>query len=98
MSPSSLVSETDDLKAEDKHIFVLSEAGKPIYTLNGDEEMLVSLFGVMQVYRITELVSLDVICYQKIKFKMTFLGRFVRLYVLFCFLLVVNNFFHRFLR
>ena len=36
-------------KGKDKHLFVLSEAGKPIYTLHGDEDMLVSLFGVMQV-------------------------------------------------
>ena len=26
----------------DKHIFVLSEAGKPIYSLHGEEEMMVS--------------------------------------------------------
>ena len=32
----------------DKHIFVLSEAGKPIYSLHGEEEMMVSLAGLMQ--------------------------------------------------
>jgi len=31
-----------------KHIFVLSEAGKPIYSLHGEEEHLVSLGGIMQ--------------------------------------------------
>ena len=48
ISPCSQASD-DDWKEMDKHIFVLSEAGKPIYTLHGDEEVLVSLFGVMQV-------------------------------------------------
>lgn len=32
----------------DKHIFILSTAGKPIYSLYGDEDKLASLFGVMQ--------------------------------------------------
>lgn len=31
-----------------KHIFVLSDAGKPIYSLHGDEEKLASLCGVIQ--------------------------------------------------
>ncbi|KAL5283498.1 MON1A family protein [Megaselia abdita] len=31
-----------------KHIFILSEAGKPIYTFHGSEDKLASLFGVMQ--------------------------------------------------
>lgn len=31
-----------------KHIFVLSEAGKPIYSLEGEESHLVSLGGIMQ--------------------------------------------------
>ena len=31
-----------------KHLFVLSEAGKPIYSLHGEEEMLVSICGLMQ--------------------------------------------------
>ena len=31
-----------------KHIFVISEAGKPIYSLHGEEEYLVSLGGIMQ--------------------------------------------------
>lgn len=33
---------------KDKHIFVLSEAGKPIYSLHGEEDHLVSLGGIMQ--------------------------------------------------
>nr|CAG4647791.1 EOG090X03TW [Moina brachiata] len=35
-------------KGQRKHFFVLSEAGKPIYTRHGNEEQLVTLFGVMQ--------------------------------------------------
>ena len=34
--------------SKEKHIFVLSEAGKPIYSLHGEEEMMVSLGGLMQ--------------------------------------------------
>nr|CAG4651716.1 EOG090X03TW [Triops cancriformis] len=34
--------------ANDRHVFVLSEAGKPIYTRHGVEDRLVTLFGVMQ--------------------------------------------------
>ena len=33
---------------KEKHVFVLSEAGKPIYSLHGEEEMSVSLAGLMQ--------------------------------------------------
>ena len=36
------------MSSRDKHIFVLSEAGKPIYSLHGEEEMMVSLGGLMQ--------------------------------------------------
>lgn len=32
----------------DKHVFILSTAGKPIYSLYGDEHKLASIFGVMQ--------------------------------------------------
>jgi len=35
-------------KDNPKHIFVLSEAGKPIYSLHGEESHLVSLGGIMQ--------------------------------------------------
>ncbi|EDW29029.1 GL18636 [Drosophila persimilis] len=31
-----------------KHIFILSEAGKPIFSLHGNEDKLVTLFGVIQ--------------------------------------------------
>jgi len=41
-------SEVFDWKVEEKHIFVVSEAGKPIYSLNGSDEALVSLGGIMQ--------------------------------------------------
>lgn len=30
------------------HVFILSTAGKPIYTLNGDEDKLNTLFGLLQ--------------------------------------------------
>lgn len=33
---------------EREHIFVLSSAGKPIYSLHGNEDKLATLFGVMQ--------------------------------------------------
>ncbi|XP_035204866.1 vacuolar fusion protein MON1 homolog A-like [Stegodyphus dumicola] len=35
-------------KQQDNHIFVLSEAGKPIYSRHGNEDHLVTLMGVMQ--------------------------------------------------
>lgn len=35
-------------KSQKKHIFVLSEAGKPIYSRHGNEDHLVTLMGVMQ--------------------------------------------------
>ncbi|XP_062547011.1 vacuolar fusion protein MON1 homolog A [Armigeres subalbatus] len=31
-----------------KHVFILSSAGKPIYTMHGNEDKLATLFGVMQ--------------------------------------------------
>uniref|UniRef100_A0A1A9WMB6 Vacuolar fusion protein MON1 homolog n=1 Tax=Glossina brevipalpis TaxID=37001 RepID=A0A1A9WMB6_9MUSC len=33
---------------QNKHIFILSEAGKPIFSLYGNEENLASIFGVIQ--------------------------------------------------
>ena len=35
------------LSSKEKHIFVLSESGKPIYSLHGEEGMLVTLVGPM---------------------------------------------------
>ncbi|XP_039276039.1 protein SAND-like [Nilaparvata lugens] len=35
-------------KEKKKHIFILSSAGKPIYSRHGSEDRLVTLFGVMQ--------------------------------------------------
>ncbi|RZF41539.1 hypothetical protein LSTR_LSTR000253 [Laodelphax striatellus] len=35
-------------KEKRKHIFILSSAGKPIYSRHGSEDKLVTLFGVMQ--------------------------------------------------
>eukprot|EP00730_Choanoeca_flexa_P019067 TRINITY_DN9298_c0_g1_i2.p1 TRINITY_DN9298_c0_g1~~TRINITY_DN9298_c0_g1_i2.p1 ORF type:complete len:504 (+),score=118.96 TRINITY_DN9298_c0_g1_i2:91-1602(+) len=41
--------ESRDVWADhDKHVFILSNAGKPIYTRHGNEEKLVTLMGVMQ--------------------------------------------------
>ncbi|XP_055371457.1 vacuolar fusion protein MON1 homolog A [Condylostylus longicornis] len=31
-----------------KHVFILSDAGKPIYSLHGSEDKLASIFGIMQ--------------------------------------------------
>lgn len=31
-----------------KHVFILSSAGKPIYSLHGNEDKLATIFGVMQ--------------------------------------------------
>ncbi|XP_022222411.1 LOW QUALITY PROTEIN: vacuolar fusion protein MON1 homolog A [Drosophila obscura] len=35
-------------RGQNKHIFILSEAGKPIFSLHGNEDKLVTLFGVIQ--------------------------------------------------
>uniref|UniRef100_A0A0A1WVC6 Vacuolar fusion protein MON1 homolog n=1 Tax=Zeugodacus cucurbitae TaxID=28588 RepID=A0A0A1WVC6_ZEUCU len=35
-------------REQKKHIFILSEAGKPIYSLHGNEDKLATLFGVIQ--------------------------------------------------
>ena len=37
----------NQLSNKEKHIFVLSESGKPIYSLHGEEGMLVTLVGPM---------------------------------------------------
>jgi len=38
-----------------KHIFVLSAAGKPIFTRHGDEQDIVTTFGLLQaVYSIAQ--------------------------------------------
>jgi len=42
------LTESPEWKDRRKHIFILSEAGKPIYSLNGDEDELASLMAVMQ--------------------------------------------------
>ncbi|GFR72861.1 vacuolar fusion protein MON1 homolog A-like [Elysia marginata] len=51
LTPSS--SETDyvnslEWKQQKKHIFILSESGKPIYSRHGSEDKLVTIMGVMQ--------------------------------------------------
>ena len=38
-----------DWQTKAKHIFILSDAGKPIYSHHGDEDELSSLMAVMQV-------------------------------------------------
>lgn len=35
-------------RGQKKHIFILSEAGKPIYSLHGNEDKLAILFGIIQ--------------------------------------------------
>ncbi|XP_064546459.1 vacuolar fusion protein MON1 homolog [Drosophila montana] len=35
-------------RGQKKHIFILSDAGKPIYSLHGNEDKLATLFGVIQ--------------------------------------------------
>jgi len=47
-----------DWRGKDKHIFVLSESGKPIYCRHGSEDQLVSLYGVMQA--LISVVSVSV--------------------------------------
>nr|CAD7262688.1 unnamed protein product [Timema shepardi] len=37
-----------DWKCKKKHVFILSAAGKPIYSRYGNEDKLVTIFGVMQ--------------------------------------------------
>lgn len=47
-SAESNILQSSDWINRDKHIFILSTAGKPIYSLYGDEDKLASLFGIMQ--------------------------------------------------
>lgn len=47
-SESNAVQQNRAWAQRDKHIFILSTAGKPIYSLYGEEDKLASLFGVMQ--------------------------------------------------
>ncbi|KAE8738703.1 hypothetical protein FOCC_FOCC015799 [Frankliniella occidentalis] len=42
------VSNNSEWRSQEKHIFILSSAGKPIYSRHGSEDKLVTLFGVMQ--------------------------------------------------
>ncbi|XP_043214299.1 protein SAND-like isoform X3 [Amphibalanus amphitrite] len=42
------ITATLEWKDQQKHIFVLSESGKPVYSRHGSEEQLVTLSGVMQ--------------------------------------------------
>lgn len=39
---------SSEWKQQNKHVFILSEAGKPIYSRHGNEDKLVTLMGVMQ--------------------------------------------------
>ena len=40
--------DSETWRSKRKHVFALSVAGKPIYTRYGNEDELVTLFGVMQ--------------------------------------------------
>ncbi|KAG1675213.1 Vacuolar fusion protein MON1 A [Nymphon striatum] len=46
---------------QEKHVFILSEAGKPIYSRHGNEDRLVTMMGVMQALVSFVLDSKDVI-------------------------------------
>ncbi|XP_052253110.1 protein SAND-like [Dreissena polymorpha] len=39
---------TPDWRAKRKHVFILSDSGKPVYSRYGNEDKLVTTFGVMQ--------------------------------------------------
>ncbi|XP_070496383.1 vacuolar fusion protein MON1 homolog [Chironomus tepperi] len=51
------------------HVFILSTAGKPIYNLNGDEEKLNTLFGLLQA--LVSVVQTDDDCIRSITAKNT---------------------------
>ena len=40
--------DSDRWRCRRKHIFILTNAGKPVYARYGDESVLSSLFGVVQ--------------------------------------------------
>lgn len=44
-----------------EHVFVLSSAGKPIYSLHGNEDKLATIFGVMQALVSVVIANQDVI-------------------------------------
>ncbi|XP_075153880.1 vacuolar fusion protein MON1 homolog [Haematobia irritans] len=44
----NLASQDPTWREQKKHIFILSEAGKPIYSLHGNEDKLAILFGIIQ--------------------------------------------------
>uniref|UniRef100_A0A1I8Q8Z9 Vacuolar fusion protein MON1 homolog n=1 Tax=Stomoxys calcitrans TaxID=35570 RepID=A0A1I8Q8Z9_STOCA len=44
----SITSQDPTWRGQKKHIFILSEAGKPIYSLHGNEDKLAILFGIIQ--------------------------------------------------
>lgn len=44
----SLVGGASSLASNEKHVFILSEAGKPIYSRHGSEEDYLTLMGIMQ--------------------------------------------------
>ena len=45
--------------SKEKHIFILSDAGKPIYSHHGDEDELSSLMAVMQVIYPKECLAIE---------------------------------------
>ena len=47
---SVCVTSNEEWKFQPKHIFILSDAGKPIYSHHGDEDELASLMAVMQAH------------------------------------------------
>ena len=50
--------DSDDWRSHDKHFFILSSAGKPIYSHKGDEDKLSTFMGVIQAI-ISVYIDLD---------------------------------------
>uniref|UniRef100_A0A0A9VUN9 Vacuolar fusion protein MON1 homolog n=1 Tax=Lygus hesperus TaxID=30085 RepID=A0A0A9VUN9_LYGHE len=46
--PRGLLMEHEDWRAKERHVFILSSSGKPVYSRYGSEDKMVTLFGVMQ--------------------------------------------------
>ena len=55
MTTTCVALESREWETLPKHIFVLSAAGKPIFARHGDEQSMVTVFGLLQaVYSIAQ--------------------------------------------
>ncbi|CAF1576591.1 unnamed protein product, partial [Adineta steineri] len=74
------------LKSKMKHLFVLSENGKPVFTRYGDEEHLITLVGVIQtLVSFSELTDSNQLNYIKAgRCRITFLHKEPLIFVLIC--------------